>query len=528
ATVTTGHTSGQRAGRRDAERAKGMKLKKQSSGANPDIRSFFSLSPAAPSNTTKSKARTTAGSPFGPGSRRSSGAGTPSTVAGTPPPLTPSAVTDSTAGAASPSPAPRGTAAAASGIAGRTSTKRVAASPLTPARARKTPPPRPTPPPEKEVVCLTESPVSAGARGRGSGGGGSSIVDLRARSAISPAQSGTAATATSSRPGNLSGDAKENGIRGSVLKTPAGFPSGARTSASGGMATSAAKAAAGAAVVEMSGFFLEGPSVPTKSGGGGGGGGSQGSGGSAEGNWNLPSARYAVPLGEVVLGRDSVRDSSPANSNKLRLGIDKREEGVSRSQATLKACVAEGRVLVTHKKGAVNGIRIVRWAGSAGITATEKAARRANTAGAAKALRSGELLQAGRQSHLYPGDTLQLDGFRVPSSSTCSYVLHPLPPGWTAPLTRSGSLTSHPATSPRKTPASSSKKAGAGAAAAAAAAAAAGSVGAGGAGAVAVDRKMPVKTGAGADPQAKKASPLWKEQQHPLPKVKHLRHRRGR
>lgn len=82
--------------------------------------------------------------------------------------------------------------------------------------------------------------------------------------------------------------------------------------------------------VQMSGYFLEGPAVPTRSGGGGGG--SQES-GDAEGsrNLNLHPARYALPLGEIVVGRDSVRDNSPANRNKLRIGIDKREEvGVKR------------------------------------------------------------------------------------------------------------------------------------------------------------------------------------------------------
>lgn len=74
----------------------------------------------------------------------------------------------------------------------------------------------------------------------------------------------------------------------------------------------------------MGEFFLEGPAVPARSGGGGGGG-SQGS-EAAEGGGNLPSARYVLPLGEIVVGRDSVRDSNPANSSKLRIGINKREE----------------------------------------------------------------------------------------------------------------------------------------------------------------------------------------------------------
>ncbi|CAN0501679.1 unnamed protein product, partial [Ectocarpus sp. 8 AP-2014] len=75
------------------------------------------------------------------------------------------------------------------------------------------------------------------------------------------------------------------------------------------------------------------------------------------------------------------------------------------------------------------------------------------------------MLQAGQQSFLYPGDTLQLDGFRAPSSSTCSFLLHPLPAGWSAPPARSGSINSQSgAASPRPatttTPTSASKKTG--------------------------------------------------------------------
>ncbi|CAB1121015.1 unnamed protein product [Ectocarpus sp. CCAP 1310/34] len=196
----------------------------------------------------------------------------------------------------------------------------------------------------------------------------------------------------------------------------------------------------------MSGFYLEGPAPPAKSGTGEGGGG---------GNWNLPPARYALPLGEIVVGRDSVRDASPANCNKLRIGIDKREE----------VCPLEGRLQVTHKQGAINGIRIIRWKGSPGLTSAQRAELRIGAPGAARSLRAGEMLQGGQQSFLYPGDTLQLDGFRVPSSSNCSFLLHPLPAGWSAPPARSGSINSQSgAASPRSTtttaPTSVSKKAG--------------------------------------------------------------------
>ncbi|CAN0511633.1 unnamed protein product, partial [Ectocarpus sp. 12 AP-2014] len=134
----------------------------------------------------------------------------------------------------------------------------------------------------------------------------------------------------------------------------------------------------------MSGFYLEGPAPPAKSGVGEGGGG---------GNWNLPPARYSLPLGEIVVGRDSVRDASPANCNKLRIGIDKREEGVSRSQAIVQVCPLEGRLQVTHKQGAINGIRIIRWKGSPGLTSAQRAELRIGAPGAARSLRAGEILQ---------------------------------------------------------------------------------------------------------------------------------------
>eukprot|EP00752_Nemacystus_decipiens_P006657 g5985.t1 len=391
-----------------------MKPKKSTSGVHPDIRSFFSSSPVGPT-TTKSKPRA---SPFSSSSRRASGIGTPSTAAGTPPSPARSLANNTPATHAS---TPSSAAAAS------TSNKRAASAALTPGRARKTPPPRPSPASSQgEVISLTGSPIPL-------------------RSQLGSASPGTAAA-------SLLGFAeKENGA--DARSKPAAVSS---------TATAAVTTAAAAATppAQMSGYFLEGPTVPARGGnsGGGAGGGSQGS-GDGDGCRNLPLARYALPLGEVVVGRDSVRDNSPANKNKLRIGIDKREEGVSRSQATLKAYVPAGRVLVVHKHGAINGIRIIRWAASPGITTAEKVERRANPAAAAKALRAGQLLQAGQQSYLYPGDTLQLDGFRSPASSTCSYVLHPLPRGWTAPLLRSGSIgggsgsgsrPTTPVTSPRR------------------------------------------------------------------------------
>eukprot|EP00903_Cladosiphon_okamuranus_P015361 g14187.t1 len=397
-----------------------MKPKKKTSGANPedktrnaDIRNFFSSSPAGPT-TTKSKPRI-ASSPFSCSGKRASGIGTPSTTAGTPPSSARS-LANSTPVAHVGTPSSAAAAVAATSTE-PTSNKRAATTALTPARARKTPPPRPSSSSssQADVICLTGSPVAI-------------------RSQLDSASPGTAAAS----------------LLGLVKKE-----NGPDRNSSGLAAVSAATAAPS---VQMSGYFLEGPAV--RAGGGGEGGGSGGSqeSGDGEGSRNLRPARYALPLGEVVVGRDSVRDNSPANRHKLRIGIDKREEGVSRSQATLRVHVPAGRVLVVHKQGAINGIRIVRWAGSPGITKAEKVEWRANPAAAAKALRAGQLLQAGQQSYLYPGDTLQLDGFRSPASSTCSFVLHPLPRGWTAPPLRSasiggasGSRPTTPVASPRKT-----------------------------------------------------------------------------
>lgn len=78
----------------------------------------------------------------------------------------------------------------------------------------------------------------------------------------------------------------------------------------------------------------------------------------------------------------------------------------------------------------MNAIRIVRWVGSPGLTEADKralqvkAATGKTTSGGSTAV---EILQAAQQGYLYPGDVLQLDGFRQPERSTCSYVLHPRP-----------------------------------------------------------------------------------------------------
>ena len=131
-------------------------------------------------------------------------------------------------------------------------------------------------------------------------------------------------------------------------------------------------------------------------------------------------------------------------------------QGISRSQATLRVCASTNRVLVTHRRGAVNGIRIIRWAGSPGLASDEKAARQAKTktaspaSAAAKVLKTSKVLDRGQCDYLYPGDSIQLDGFRARDASTCSYVLHPLPPGWCRPARGGG----------RSSPASASASAG--------------------------------------------------------------------
>lgn len=48
--------------------------------------------------------------------------------------------------------------------------------------------------------------------------------------------------------------------------------------------------------------------------------------GGAHGARGSKSSGYQLPLREVVVGRDSVRDSHKNNSNKLRIGIPNSEE----------------------------------------------------------------------------------------------------------------------------------------------------------------------------------------------------------
>lgn len=117
-------------------------------------------------------------------------------------------------------------------------------------------------------------------------------------------------------------------------------------------------------------------------------------------------------------------------------------KGISRSQATLRVCAETGRILVTHNKNAPNPTRIQRWAGSAGLSIADKErlankrAKRSATATPTKTssgtLPPAVVLGTKRQSlqdYLYPGDSLELDGFRSRGDSLYSFVLYPLPPG---------------------------------------------------------------------------------------------------
>ncbi|CAM9494576.1 unnamed protein product, partial [Laminaria digitata] len=473
-----------------------MKQKKQSPKRNAvsqtrsDIRSFFSSSPPPSARTPKNPFSTSRASFFR----------TPATTAATPSPApgtvnkrrsdtaNPTPTNSSISSSSSSSPA---SAAAVAGVVSpssaqtsssrklaeingtrggvakspqpsASSSKRPAAAALPSGRGHKTPPPRP--PQAKEVISLTGSPSNAKATANASGGGGGS--GSRGSSGSGVGGGDCADTDSVVLLGVKQESNKENGgkealaasLRARGLLPPLGT-------------TTAGAAAAARSIMssspEMSVYFLEGPTTtttitrtrtpphPTRNptpptaevGGGGGGGEGQGVG------WKNPSGRYAVPVGDVVVGRDSIHDSKPANRNKLRMGIDKREEGVSRSQATLRVCASNNRVLVTHRSAAVNGIRIFRWAGSPGLKADEQAARQAQTqtktktaspgsaspaSAAAKLRKAGKIVDRGQRAYLYPGDLIQLDGFRNPELSTCSYVLHPLPPGWCRPARGGG------------------------------------------------------------------------------------------
>lgn len=83
----------------------------------------------------------------------------------------------------------------------------------------------------------------------------------------------------------------------------------------------------------------------------------------------------------------------------------------------------------------MNPVRIVRWARYPGLEAAGKATKQGKSAissskaAAAAAAAAVTMLAPGEQGYVYPGDSLQLDGFRKKENAIWSYVLHPLPPG---------------------------------------------------------------------------------------------------
>lgn len=104
----------------------------------------------------------------------------------------------------------------------------------------------------------------------------------------------------------------------------------------------------------------------------------------------------------------------------------------------LAVCASEGRVLVVGRNNSLNPVRLVRGAESSRLTAAEPPPVRqeinkttTTTPIATRAVVT--ILRAGQRCYLYPGDVLQLDGFRRPGISTCSYVLRPLPPELVTP-----------------------------------------------------------------------------------------------
>lgn len=175
------------------------------------------------------------------------------------------------------------------------------------------------------MICLTGTPTAANAdvstsSGRsGAGGVGAgnsaetaSVILLGVRQESDKENGGKDALAAS--------------LRARGLLPPLG------TATVGAAATAAAKSMS--IYREMSGYFLDGPTpistatiattpttitdpaTPTTAG----------SGGVQGGGWKNVSGRYALPVGDVVVGRDSMHDSKPVNRNKLRIGIDKRDE----------------------------------------------------------------------------------------------------------------------------------------------------------------------------------------------------------
>lgn len=116
-------------------------------------------------------------------------------------------------------------------------------------------------------------------------------------------------------------------------------------------------------------------------------------------------------------------------------------QSISREQIKLRVFPSSECVLVTNQKN--NQVRIQRWPRSRGLTASSTgpapggvgASRKGAAtlpAATATAIKGGAIvnIESGKQAYLYPGDTLEFDGWVLPGNSVYSYVLHPLPPGW--------------------------------------------------------------------------------------------------
>lgn len=118
-------------------------------------------------------------------------------------------------------------------------------------------------------------------------------------------------------------------------------------------------------------------------------------------------------------------------------------QSISREQIKLQVFPLSECILVTNQKN--NQVRIQRWPGSRGLTtsstgivpggvgagATKKGAATLPVP-TAKAIKGGTIvnIESRQQAYLYPGDSLEFDGWVLPGNSVYSYVLHPLPPGW--------------------------------------------------------------------------------------------------
>lgn len=269
-----------------------------------DIRSFFASPPVTKKNAKPN-------SPKAGGRRVSLGVDTPATAAATPSPAVDPAKKEIQT--PSPSPIASGTTAAKSPASIASCSPEVIAvvaervCTLGSGRESRVLP-------RREVISLAESPRNGNKRevGKIDTEGSVSGVVLRRRAAHLAA---SAAAAAGPSGGSSSGeDNKENKVIKRVK--------------SSSVDTKARLARPVLRAPEMSGYFLQGPISAKRDSEGHSGGSRSGSQGTVDvaGTQTRPSSMYALPVGEVVVGRDSVRDSNPTNKNKLRMGVDKQEE----------------------------------------------------------------------------------------------------------------------------------------------------------------------------------------------------------